>query len=60
MNLLQNTAPGSKLILCTDGIANIGISSIEGVSKKEDIEKLDSFYKEVGKQAKEMVFKIFK
>jgi len=55
VNLLNSAALGSKIILCTDGIANIGISAIEGVHQPEDLDKLDAFYKEVGKQAKEKV-----
>jgi len=55
INLLQGVTSGSKIILCTDGISNIGISSIEGVTRSEDIESLNSFYKEVGKQAKDNV-----
>jgi hypothetical protein len=53
INLIKGVSPGSKIILCTDGISNIGLGAIEGVKSEEEIEKLRSFYTQLGIIAKE-------
>lgn len=30
LGLLKNSKPGSKILLCTDGLANIGVGSLDG------------------------------
>jgi hypothetical protein len=52
LNLLENASAGSKIILCTDEMANIGVSAVEGVNNPEEVEKIKSFYKELGVKAK--------
>lgn len=59
INLLNNAPTGSKIILCTDGLANIGIGAMEVLTNKKDkdfdfnYQKLKSFYENLGNKAKE-------
>jgi hypothetical protein len=53
INLIKGVSPGSKIILCTDGISNIGLGALEGVTTEEELEKLRSFYTQLGIIAKE-------
>lgn len=41
---------GSKVILCTDGIANVGLGSLE---TEEEVEASEGFYTQVGELAKQ-------
>ena len=41
VTMASNGKKGSKVILCTDGIANIGMGSIE---RKEDMTQSQAFY----------------
>lgn len=41
---------GSKVILCTDGIANVGLGSLE---TEEEVEASEGFYAQVGELAKQ-------
>jgi hypothetical protein len=41
--------PGSKVIICTDGLANVGLGAFEGC----DLEVVQSFYEQLGETAKE-------
>jgi hypothetical protein len=41
--------PGSKVIICTDGLANVGIGAFES----GDLESVQSFYEQLGEKAKE-------
>lgn len=58
INLLNNAPVGSKIILCTDGLANIGIGGMEILANKKDkdfdinYQKIKSFYENLGNQAK--------
>mmetsp|Transcript_82 Transcript_82/g.140 ORF Transcript_82/g.140 Transcript_82/m.140 type:complete len:582 (-) Transcript_82:41-1786(-) len=49
--LASQGAPGSKVIICTDGIANIGVGNLEDEDNEE-------FYEEVGALATELGVKI--
>jgi len=40
--------PGSKIVLCTDGVANVGVGSMEN---KENIEAAKDFYNAIAKKA---------
>ena len=46
-------APGSTVILCTDGLANIGLGSMDEVRSEAEIEALDAFYEQLGILAKD-------
>ena len=54
INLINSNVPGSKIIICTDGVANIGLGSIDNFSE-EEMEKVKTFYQELGNAAKEKV-----
>jgi len=50
--LIKENAPGSKIILFTDGVANIGLGSLDGLSLDE-ADKVKIFYKDLALVAKE-------
>jgi len=50
-SIASKGSPGSKVIICTDGLANVGIGSVEGqASQNSQIAK--SFYSKLGDYAK--------
>ena len=50
LSLLKNAKKGSRIFLCTDGLANEGIGKIEG-EENENIEKNKVFYENIGNEA---------
>ena len=48
LSLLKNAKNGSRIFLCTDGMSNLGIGSLE-----ENKEKAAEFYTKIGNMAKE-------
>lgn len=52
ISLIPGSSPGSRIILCTDGISNMGIGNMEGLSTVEDIDSMKAFYKSLGSIAK--------
>jgi len=52
---IASTQKGSKVVLCTDGNANVGIGSLENIQKRTEIDRVsvESFYKKVGEFAAE-------
>ena len=48
LSLLKNAKIGSRIFLCTDGMSNLGIGSLE-----ENKEKAKEFYTKIGNMAKE-------
>ena len=48
LSLLKNAKIGSRIFLCTDGMSNLGIGSLE-----ENKEKAAEFYTKIGNMAKE-------
>ena len=50
LSLLKNAKKGSRIFLCTDGLANEGIGKIEG-EENENIEKNKEFYENIGNEA---------
>ena len=42
---------GSKVVICTDGLANIGLGAFDEVVSEEDMQKVDTFYETVGQIA---------
>ena len=46
-------APGSSVILCTDGLSNIGLGAFDEVKNEEQLKKVDEFYEGLGQLAKE-------
>ena len=37
-------APGSTVVVCTDGLANIGIGAFDEAKEDADFKKIDEFY----------------
>lgn len=44
--------PGSKVIICTDGLSNVGIGSLD-TTNEEELLLADGFYTQAGAMAKE-------
>ncbi len=51
LSLLKNAKKGSRIFLCTDGLANEGIGKIE--NNEKEIEKTKEFYENIGNEALE-------
>eukprot|EP00347_Sterkiella_histriomuscorum_P018210 403346370 len=45
-------APGSSVILCTDGLANVGLGNFDEVFTEEENQKVDEIYERMGQYAK--------
>src|SRR5687768_5319404 len=45
-------APGSTVILCTDGLANVGLGAFDEIKTEEECKKVDEFYESLGEYAK--------
>lgn len=45
--------PGSSVIVCTDGLANVGLGSFDGIVGDEALEEVEKFYLKVGEIAKD-------
>lgn len=43
---------GSQVIICTDGLANIGLGAFDEAKTEEQMAKVDEFYERVGEYAK--------
>ncbi len=44
--------PGSKVIICTDGMANVGLGSLEQIDRDDQLrERAETFYTSVGSMA---------
>ena len=41
-------APGSQVVICTDGLANIGLGAFDEAKTPEEILKVEEFYERVG------------
>jgi len=37
-------APGSQVVICTDGLANIGLGAFDEIKSEEDKATVDGFY----------------
>lgn len=40
--------PGSSVVICTDGLANIGIGAFDLCKEAADFNAIDAFYEKVG------------
>lgn len=47
------SSPGSKIIICTDGLANEGIGQIETAKSLDAQEKVKAFYSRLGQMARD-------
>ena len=41
-------AAGSSVVICTDGLANVGLGAFDGLLTEEEKEVADNFYVQVG------------
>ena len=41
-------AAGSSVVICTDGLANVGLGAFDGLLTEEEKEAADNFYVQVG------------
>jgi hypothetical protein len=53
LGLAMKGAPGSRVIICTDGLANVGLGSLENLVTEESITATKGFYTKLGELAKE-------
>lgn len=44
--------PGSTVVICTDGLANVGLGAFDEIKSEEEIVKVKEFYERVGQYAK--------
>lgn len=40
--------PGSMVIVCTDGLANVGLGAFDEIRTEEELKKTDEFYERLG------------
>lgn len=50
--MISNANPGSMIILCTDGLANLGLGSFDVAASEEDLQTSNKFYEEIANLAK--------
>ena len=43
--------PGSTVVVCTDGLANVGLGAFDEAKTEEDLAKVNEFYERVGQIA---------
>mmetsp|Transcript_24445 Transcript_24445/g.24031 ORF Transcript_24445/g.24031 Transcript_24445/m.24031 type:complete len:292 (+) Transcript_24445:1053-1928(+) len=46
-------APGSQVVLCTDGLANVGLGAFDEIWTEDQRNQVDSFYNQLGDLAKD-------
>lgn len=49
--MASNGKLGSIVVICTDGMSNEGVGAMEKARYASDYEKIDSFYKGIGRFA---------
>jgi len=52
IGLAGEGAPGSTVIVCTDGLANVGLGALDEAKSEEQLKKIEEFYEMVGQYAK--------
>lgn len=40
--------PGSTVVICTDGLANVGLGAFDDAKSEDEIAKVKEFYERVG------------
>jgi hypothetical protein len=48
VGLAGEGAPGSTVIVCTDGLANIGLGALDEARSEEQLKKVEEFYEMIG------------
>eukprot|EP01029_Cantina_marsupialis_P018421 TRINITY_DN4228_c1_g2_i2.p1 TRINITY_DN4228_c1_g2~~TRINITY_DN4228_c1_g2_i2.p1 ORF type:complete len:727 (+),score=228.83 TRINITY_DN4228_c1_g2_i2:477-2657(+) len=49
---MASRTKGSKVVVCTDGLANVGLGSLDELTTDEKTEEADAFYDQVGEFAR--------
>ncbi|CAN0100205.1 unnamed protein product, partial [Hapterophycus canaliculatus] len=44
---------GSRLVVCTDGLANVGLGALDNLNTDEEREAAEEFYEEIGRESAE-------
>lgn len=44
VGMASQGAPGSQVIICTDGLANVGLGAFDEVKTEDQSKQVDSFY----------------
>jgi len=52
---MASKVPGSKVVMCTDGLANVGLGNLDSTSADQHAEASD-FYSQLGEDAKQKGF----
>ncbi len=52
IGLAGEGAPGSTVIVCTDGLANIGLGALDEAKTEDQLLKIEEFYEKIGTYAK--------
>lgn len=51
IGMASKGAPGSTVVICTDGLSNIGLGAYDEAKTEEDIAKVDEFYERIAQFA---------
>lgn len=46
--MASSGAPGSSVVVCTDGLANVGLGAFDEIKNEEQCKKIDEFYESLG------------
>jgi len=44
ISMASSGNPGSMVVLCTDGLANVGLGAFDEIKNEDDSKKADEFY----------------
>jgi hypothetical protein len=50
--MAANGAPGSQVVICTDGLSNVGLGAFDEAKTPDEIAKVEEFYERLGEFAK--------
>ena len=53
IGMASKGAPGSQVIICTDGLANVGLGAFDEVKNEQEMKVVDTFYEQMGEYAKQ-------
>lgn len=53
ISMASSGNPGSMVVLCTDGLANVGLGAFDEIKNEDDSKKADEFYEQLGVYAKD-------
>jgi hypothetical protein len=48
---MASRCPGSRVVMCTDGMANVGVGALEGLTTDAEKQAAEKFYDELGERA---------